>query len=220
MAGPHASLGFVDTNLSTDYASLTLFVSALLLASGTPGPGIATLVARVLGTGVGGAAPLALGLAVGDVIWLSAGVWGLSALAQSFSGVFFAVKIAGIAYLVYLAWRMWTAPIASRDVAADKRTDSAPALFLTGLAICLGKPKVMAFYWAIVPTLFDVTKITVAGWLQLVAATLGCLTITFGGYILAADRARTLFKQGDVIRVVNRVAAIAIAGTAIWMAVR
>jgi threonine/homoserine/homoserine lactone efflux protein len=203
-----------------DWASLTLFVSALLIASGTPGPGIATLVARVLGTGIGGAVPIALGLAVGDVIWLSAGVWGLSALAQSFAGIFLAVKLAGIAYLIYLAWRMWSAPVASRDVAADTRTDSAPALFVTGLAVCLGNPKVMAFYWALVPTLIDVTKITVAGWLQLVVATLGCLTITFGGYILAANRARTLFKQGDVIRVVNRVAAVAIAGTAIWMALR
>ncbi len=203
-----------------DSSSLILFASALLIASGTPGPGIATLVARVLGTGVGGAAPLAFGLAVGDVIWLSAGVWGLSALAQTFGGIFFAVKLLGIAYLIYLAWRMWTAPIASRDVAADTRTDSAPALFLTGLAVCLGNPKVMAFYWALVPTLLDVTRIDIAGWLQLVVATLGCLTITFGSYILAADRARTLFKQGDVIRVVNRLAAIAIAATAIWMVFR
>ncbi len=203
-----------------DWASLTLFVSALLLASGTPGPGIATLVARVLGTGISGAAPIALGLAVGDVIWLSAGVWGLAALAKSFDGIFFAVKIVGIAYLIYLAWRMWTAPIASRDVTADTRTDSAAALFFTGLAVCLGNPKVMAFYWAMVPALLDVTKITVMGWLQLVVATLGCLTITFGGYIFAADRARTLFKQGDVIRIVNRAAAVVIAGTALWMALK
>ena len=203
-----------------DWASLTLFSSALLLASGTPGPGIATLVARVLGTGIGGAAPIALGLALGDVIWLSTGVWGLAALAKTFHGVFLVVKWAGIVYLVYLAWRMWSAPIARRDVAADTRADSAPALFLMGLSVCLGNPKVMAFYWALLPTLLDVAAITVTGWLQLVAATLGCLTITFGGYILAADRARAMFKHGDAIRVVNRVAAVAIAGTAIWMALR
>lgn len=203
-----------------DWTSLTLFVSALLLAAGTPGPGIATLVARVLGTGLSGAAPIALGLALGDVIWLSAGVWGLSALAKSFSGVFAVVKWTGIVYLIYLAWRMWSAPIAARDVAADTRTDTAPALFFTGLAVCLGNPKVMAFYWALVPTLLDVTRVTISGWLQLVAATLGCLTIIFGGYMLAADRAREMFKHGDMIRVVNRVAAVAIAGTAIWMAAR
>lgn len=203
-----------------DVPSLTLFVSALLLAAGTPGPGIATLVARVLGSGLGGAAPIAMGLALGDVIWLSTGVWGLSALARSFNAVFAIVKWAGIAYLIYLSWRMWSAPIARRDVAADARTDTVLALFLSGLTVCLGNPKVMAFYWALVPTLLDVTRVTVAGWLQLVAATLACLTVIFGGYMLAADRARQMFRHGDAIRVVNRVAAVAIAGTAIWMAAR
>lgn len=203
-----------------DLASLVLFSSALLIASGTPGPGIASIVARVLGTGIGGAAPMALGLAVGDIVWLSTSVWGLAALAQTFSGVFLVVKWLGIGYLVFLAWKMWSAPVASRDLAANTERDSSQALFLTGLAICLGNPKVMAFYWALVPTLLDVTKVTVGGWLMLVAATLGVLTITFGGYMVLADRARAAFKRPDAIRTVNRTAAVAIAGTALWMAAR
>ena len=203
-----------------DWTNLAIFMSALLLASGTPGPGIATLVARVLGTGLRGAVPLAVGLAIGDVVWLSTGVWGLAALANTFSSVFVIVKWVGIAYLLYLAWKMWNVGATPREVAADARTDSAQALFLTGLAVCLGNPKVMAFYWALVPTLLDVTRITVADWLKLVVATLGVLTVTFGSYILLADRARLLFKQGDAIRTVNRAAAVAIAGTAVWMAAR
>ena len=203
-----------------DLSSLALFASALLLASATPGPGIATLVARVLGTGIGGGVPLAAGLAVGDLVWLSAGVWGLAALAKTFHGLFLVVKWVGIGYLIHLAWRMWSAAVTEREVAPDARRDSPKALFLAGLAVCLGNPKVMAFYWALVPTLLDVTRVTVAGWAQLVATTLVCLTITFGGYILLADRARRLFRQADAVRTVNRVAAVAIAGTAVWMAAR
>ncbi len=203
-----------------EWSSIALFASALLLASATPGPGIATLVARVLGTGVGGGVPFALGLAVGDVIWLSAGVWGLAALAQTFHGVFLAVKWVGIAYLIHLAWRMWTATVAKREVEADTRREGSWALFWAALAICLGNPKVMAFYWALVPTLLDMTRITVGGWLALVATTLGCLTVTFGSYILLASRARQLFKSADAVRTINRVAAVAITGTAVWMAAR
>lgn len=203
-----------------DLATLAVFASALLVASGTPGPGIASLVARVMGSGIGGAAPLALGLAVGDVVWLSTGVWGLAALARTFHGVFLVVKWIGIGYLIWLAWKMWSAPVADRELTAHASRDSATGLFLTGIAICLGNPKVMAFYWALVPTLLDVTKVTVAGWLVLVAATFGVLTITFGGYILLADRARAVFKHGDAVRTVNRAAAVAIAGTAVWMAAR
>jgi threonine/homoserine/homoserine lactone efflux protein len=130
------------------------------------------------------------------------------------------VKWLGIAYLLFLSWKMWNAGAAPREVAAEKSDDSAQALFLTGLAVCLGNPKVMAFYWALVPTLLDVTRITVADWLALCVATLGCLTFTFGSYILLADRARLMFKAADTIRVVHRFAAVAIAGTAVWMAAR
>ena len=35
---------------------------------------------------------------------------GLSGLAKTFAGVFVAIKFAGAAYLLYLAWRMATAP--------------------------------------------------------------------------------------------------------------
>ncbi len=203
-----------------DINALLIYASALLIASGTPGPGIATLIARVLGRGAGAAVPLAAGLALGDVIWLSTGVWGLVALAQTFQGLFLAVKWVGIAYLVYLAWRMWTAPIVERDVMADNRTEHPASLFLTGLAVCLGNPKVMAFYWALTPTLMDLSGITVADWLKLVATTLACLTLTFGTYIVLATRARLIFKQADTMRTVNRTAAVAIAGTALWMAAR
>ncbi len=203
-----------------DAAGLVIYASALLLASGTPGPGVATLVARVLGRGWAGGVPLALGLAVGDIIWLSAGIWGLAVLAQTFSGVFTALKWAGIAYLLYLAWRMWTTPVAPREVTADRRGESPVTLFMTGLAVCLGNPKVMAFYLALVPTLLDLHKVTVTGWLQLVAVTLACLTITFGGYITLAARARLLFTRPDTLRNMNRSASVAIAGTAVWMAAR
>lgn len=203
-----------------DWTGLTLFVSALLLASGTPGPGIATLVARVLGSGMGGAVPIAAGLALGDVFWLSTGVFGLAALAKTFHGVLVVVKWLGIGYLLFLSWKMWNAGATPREVAAEKSEENAQALFLSGLAICLGNPKVMAFYWALVPTLLDVTRITVTDWLTLCMATLGCLTVTFGGYIFLADRARLMFKAADTIRIVHRLAAIAIAATAVWMAAR
>lgn len=203
-----------------DYANLVLFASALLIASGTPGPGIASLVARVLGSGLSAGMPLALGLAIGDLIWLSTGIWGLAVLAQSFEAVLTIVKWAGIAYLIYLAWKMWTAPVAAREVAADASREQPMAAFLAGLSVCLGNPKVMAFYWALVPTLLDLRTITITGWLQLCATSLAVLSVTFGGYMLLAARARLLFKQADAVRTVNRTAALAIAGTAAWMAAR
>ena len=69
----------------------------------------------MLGRGTSGAAAFTAGVAIGDVVWLTLAVLGLAAIAQSFHGVFLAIKYAGAAYLLYLAWKLWTAPVAARS---------------------------------------------------------------------------------------------------------
>src|SRR3712207_61246 len=105
-----------------DPAGLVVFASALFIAAASPGPGIAAIVARVLGRGTAGAVAFTAGVAVGDVVWLTFAVLGLSALAQAFHGVFEAVKYAGAAYLLWLAFKMWTAPVAVHTL----QTEAAP----------------------------------------------------------------------------------------------
>ncbi len=92
-----------------DLTGLLVFAGALTVAAASPGPGIAAIVARVLGRGTQGAAAFTAGLAIGDVVWLTFAVTGLAVLAQTFHGVFLVVKYAGAAYLLYLAWKLWSA---------------------------------------------------------------------------------------------------------------
>ena len=106
-----------------DVAALILFASTLLLAAASPGPGVAALVARVLGRGSRGASAFAAGLILGDLVWLAVAILGLAVVAQTFHEVFLVIKYAGAGYLAYLAYRMWTAPIRPRDVAGDTRRD-------------------------------------------------------------------------------------------------
>lgn len=97
--------------LDMDITGLLVFATALLIAAASPGPGVAALVARVLARGAGGALAFTAGLAIGDVVWLAAAVMGLTALAKLFGGLFLVIKYAGAAYLLYLAIRLWTAPV-------------------------------------------------------------------------------------------------------------
>src|SRR5215813_10657283 len=112
-----------------DLAALVLFASTLLVAAASPGPGIAALVARVIGRGPEGASAFAAGLILGDLVWLAVAILGLAVVAQTFHEVFLAIKYAGAAYLIYLAYRMWTAPVAAHDVAADGGRESHLRLF-------------------------------------------------------------------------------------------
>ncbi len=115
-----------------DLTSLLVFTGALFVAAASPGPGIAAIVARVLGGGMNGAIAFTAGVALGDVVWLTFAVLGLAVVAQTFQGVFLVIKYAGAAYLLYLAWKLWTAPVVAHDVAPDKSDVNRTRLFLAG----------------------------------------------------------------------------------------
>lgn len=202
-----------------DLAGLLLFATALLVAAASPGPGIAAIVARVLGRGTKGAVAFSAGLAIGDVVWLSCAIVGLTAIAQAFHGVFVVLKFAGAAYLLYLAYRLWTQPVAAQDAALGP--DEHPArLFLAGLAVTLGNPKVMVFYLALLPTLLDLSRVTVLGYSELVLVTLLVLSVVFTGYVLLAASARKVLASPRAIRTVNRGTSVIMAGAAAAIASR
>jgi threonine/homoserine/homoserine lactone efflux protein len=203
-----------------DPAGLLVFAAALFVAAASPGPGIAAIVARVLGRGARGAVAFAAGVALGDVVWLSCAIGGLAVLAQAFQPLFLAVKWAGVAYLLYLAWRMWTAPVQARDVDADARPERAHVLFAAGLAVTMGNPKVMVFYVALLPTIVDLARVDALGYAELVAVTLAVLAVVFGGWIALAARARRLFTSARALRRMNRGSAAAMTGAAAWVATR
>lgn len=203
-----------------DISALMVFAAALLVAAASPGPGLAALVSRVLARGRAGAIAFTAGLAIGDVVWLAAAVMGLSALAQTFAGVFLVIKYLGAAYLLYLGYRLWTAPVAAVDAAEAPRSERSGRLFLAGLAVTLGNPKVMVFYLALVPTLLDVKTITPLAFAELAAVTLSVLALVFGAYIGLALRARRLFASPCALRRVNRATGTVMAGAAVAIATR
>lgn len=204
-----------------DAVSLLSFAAALLVAAGAPGPGIAAMVARVLGHGVRRSVAFAVGLALGDLVWLGFAVLGLAAMAQTFHWAFLAIKYAGACYLLYLAWKLWTAPAAAvGERAADPAAERPGRLFLAGLAVTMGNPKVMVFYLALLPSLLDLGRIGLLGLAELAAVTLAVLAVVFGAYMVLASRARRLFRTPRAVRFANRLTGTVMGGAAVAMAAR
>jgi threonine/homoserine/homoserine lactone efflux protein len=203
-----------------DIAALLLFAGTLLVAAASPGPGIAALVARVIGRGIEGAGAFAAGLILGDLVWLAVATLGLAVVAQAFHEIFLVIKYAGAAYLVYLAYRMWTAPVLPRDIAADRHRDGRARLFLGGLALTLGNPKVVAFYLALLPNLIDLARVGLFGYVELASICVVVLTLVFGVYAVAAARARTLFRSPRAMRLLNRAGGTMMAGAAVAVATK
>lgn len=203
-----------------DPSSLLIFAGALFVAAASPGPGIAAIVARVLGRGMHGAIAFTAGVALGDVVWLTVAILGLAVVAQTFHVAFLAIKYAGAAYLLYLAWKFWTAPVAAHEVEPDTARISRVRLFLAGLAVTLGNPKVMVFYLALLPNIVDLNTVTVLGWLELSLATLTILAVVFGSYVLLAARTRRLFTSERAMRRVNRGSGVLMASAAVAIAAK
>jgi len=199
-------------------AALLLFAATLLVAAASPGPGVAALVARVIGTGPARAVPFAAGLMLGDLVWLAVAVLGLAVVAQAFQALFIAIKLGGAAYLLYLAFRMWTAPVVAPEASSDR--GGGARLFLAGLALTLGNPKVVAFYLALLPNLIDLARIGLTGYLELAGVSVAVLTVVFGFYVVAAARARRLFRTPRALRLLNRAGGTVMAGAAVAVAVK
>jgi len=200
-------------------ASLLIFAGALLVAAGSPGPSIAALVARVISKGFRDVLPFLAAMWIGEAVWLSFAVFGLAMVAQTFHFAFVIVKWVGVAYLALLAWKMWTAPVDAKAGELPKE-DTPAKLFLAGMAVTLGNPKIMMFYLALLPTIIDLASVNVVGWLELTATMAAVLVAIDLTWVLAAAQARKLLKSRRAMKIANRVSAGTMAAAAAAIAAR
>lgn len=200
-------------------ATLLAYAAALFIAAAIPGPGMTAIVARALGSGFRETFFMGLGLVLGDMVYLTAVILGLALVAQTFQEAFMVLKFAGAAYLLYIAWKLWTAGLLPQDLQARKST-SMTMSFLSGLFITLGNPKTMLFYVALVPTLIDIRTIATTQYLMLLATTFIVLMAVLLPYILLASKARLLLKRPAALTILNRTAAGILAATAAMIATR
>lgn len=115
---------------------MTAYVTAILLLIVTPGPGVLSLAGVGAAYGMGPGLRYLAGLWVGTNLVLALVLTGLAALVLADPRVATVLLVASAAYLLWLAWRVATAPtaLASEDAAR------APGL-RDGIALQLVNPK-------------------------------------------------------------------------------
>jgi threonine/homoserine/homoserine lactone efflux protein len=200
-------------------ATIIAYCGALFIAAAIPGPGMTAIVARALGSGFRPTFFMGLGLILGDIVYLTAVILGLAIVAKTFTTVFLVIKFIGAAYLVYIAYKLWTAGLLSQTVTADTE-NRAGRSFLSGLLVTLGNPKTMLFYIALAPSLLPLGDIGLFDYLLLIGLTFTVLMAVLIPYILLAAQARHLLKRPSALKLLNRGAAGILAGTAAYIAAR
>jgi threonine/homoserine/homoserine lactone efflux protein len=94
-------------------------------------------------------------------------------------------------------------------------------MFLTGLAITFGNPKLMVFYLALLPSIVNLETLTIGGFGTLLLTMMTILAGVDLAWVLLAHGARRLIRsRRGGVKVVNRFGAAAMGGAAVAIATR
>lgn len=144
--------------ISIETSNLLFFVSASLLLIIAPGPDIVFLITQGVTRGPRVGFATALGLAAGNLVHTIAAALGVSVIFRTSPVAFQALKIAGVAYLLFLAWKTLrrskrsTDPIDPSDRQPVGSVGYEPmGLFWRGLLMNVLNPKVALFFLAFLP---------------------------------------------------------------------
>ncbi len=197
------------------WTSLWLFIVPFAIAAALPGPAQGTMIATVVARGRASAVAFVAGMVMGNALWLVATLFGLASLALRYESAFVAVKWMGVAYLLFVAWKLWSAtPV------WEAESTGRPKGWLAGMLLTLGNPKAVVFFGAILPHAFDMSALSVTEALLIVALGATIDSVVQAGYLYAALRARRFIGKPAHLRLVNRTAAALIGGCALLVAKR
>ena len=136
--------------------SLGVFALTVLVVNATPGVDMMLVLTRTLRHGVAGGIAAALGVAAGCIVHTLVAAFGLAALLAASAAAFAAVKWAGAAYLLWLAFGMLrdglrAGETLSVDAERAAASPGAARLFAQGLVTNVLNPKVAIFFLALLP---------------------------------------------------------------------
>lgn len=192
---------------------LTSLVVVLIPGTGTLFT-VSTGVSR--GRRVGIAA--AFGCTLGIVPHLAASALGLSAIMNMGAQVFGAVKLAGAAYLLYLAWQMWR-ETGAVDVRGDAIERSMSETVWRAIVLNLLNPKLTIFFLAFLPHFIVEGRGSATQQLLGLSAVFMAMTfLVFAAYAFAAAAARRVLSGPRAMRWLQRSFAVIFAGLAVDLA--
>ena len=201
--------------------SLFLVTAVVLVLS--PGPDTVLVLSRTLASGVSAGFFTLLGTQVGNVTQaLLAGI-GVSTLILLVPAAFTALKLAGVAYLLYLAVLAWRAPATlALDPGLAGGRGTPGRYFVQGLANNLANPKMIAFFLALFPQFVRPGNGSLAIQSFLLGTTLALMALAWIGLIVVAvGRFRTaVARNAAFLKLANRLASVTFVGLACRLAVQ
>ena len=134
------------------------FVLASIILLIIPGPTIIMVISQALAHGRKVALASVLGVGLGDLLATSLSIAGAGALLAASASLFQILKFVGAAYLIWIGYKMWRAPVKIPTISETEASDksgSAGVIFRDSFLITALNPKGILFFVAFVPQFID-----------------------------------------------------------------
>jgi threonine/homoserine/homoserine lactone efflux protein len=200
--------------------TLLVFLGTALVLGFTPGPDNLFVLMQSATQGRRAGIAVVLGLCTGIVVHTTAVALGLAALLAASPLAFTVMKGAGAAYLLYLAVGAWRAPATALPGASQAPAEPLAALYRRGIVMNLSNPKVLLFFFALLPQFVAADRGPVALQLAVLGGVFILSTLmSFGAIAWAAGLlGERLRRSPGLQRGLNRCAALVFAGLAVRLA--
>ncbi len=190
------------------------FLLTTLLIELTPGPNMAWLALTSASHGKRSGFAAVAGIALGLALLAGASAVGLAELATRSPFVFGLLRYAGVAYLLWLAWKAWTG---EDELSPDiTNHDAFGAWFRHGLLLNMLNPKAAVFFITVLPA-YIVASVPIAPQTALLSASYVAIATAIHLIIVAfAGQAHNWISVGNRSHIIRRVFAGLLAAIAIW----
>ena len=169
----------------------TAFLLTALVVCLAPGTGVVYTLSVALGRGFGPALAAVVGCTLGIVPHLLAAVLGLAAVLHASALAFQVVKFAGVAFLLWMAWKTLRETGAMTGIEGERGRTPAVAVAVRGALINVLNPKLSVFFLAFLPQFTDPAAGGMTGQMLLLGGVFMVLTAAvFTLYALFAAAAR------------------------------
>lgn len=202
--------------LDTEVIFPFLVVSiALCLA---PGPDNLFVLAQSATHGRAAGLRVTAGLCTGLLFHTLAVVFGLAAIFQASAVAFTLVKIVGVGYLLFLAWKAFTAR-AQKLENPDRSSNG--GFYRRGVIMNVTNPKVSIFFLAFLPQFVNAERGAVSGQVVILGLMfIGATVMVFGGVAFMGGALRDfLVRSPKTQSIMNKASAVVLALLAVRLAV-
>ena len=198
---------------------ILLYAGGLAVLWAIPGPVWVALTARALSGGFAAAWPLAIGVALGDLVWPLAAIFGLTWILSLYGGFLTALGWVAAAVFVGMGVMLLRKPATPPDTNSRMTRPGMWAGFAVGVAAVIGNPKAILFYMGVLPGFFDLSRLTAPDIAVILAVSATVPAIGNMSLALFLDRARRLLSSPRRLRRMNVISGILLIGVGLVIAV-